>query len=103
MLYLCRSEDVAVGGILRVDPPNHEPLAVYNLDGKFYVTDDTCSHGQASLSEGEIDGDLVECPFHAGCFEIATGLPAGAPCTVPIRSYELVIEDGALYIKAEGG
>ena len=32
MLYLCRSEEVAVGGILRVDPPNHEPLAVYNLE-----------------------------------------------------------------------
>ncbi len=100
MLYLCRTEDVAVGDILRVDPPDHVALAVYNLDGNFFVTDDTCSHSEASLSEGEIDGDLIECPFHAGCFEIATGLPAGAPCTVPIQSYEVVIEDGAIHVKA---
>lgn len=99
MLYLCRTENVAAGEILRVEPPGHVPLAVYNLDEKFYVTDDTCSHGDASLADGEIDGDLVECPFHAGCFEIATGLPAGAPCTIPIRSYKTVIEGGAVYIK----
>lgn len=103
MLFLCRTEDVTAGEILRVDPPDHVPLAVYNLAGKYYVTDDTCSHGEASLSEGEIDGDLVECPFHAGCFEIATGLPAGAPCTVAIRSYDVAIEGGAVYVKAAGG
>jgi nitrite reductase/ring-hydroxylating ferredoxin subunit len=101
MLYLCRTGDVAAGEILRVDPPDHAPLAVYNIAGEFYATDDTCSHGEASLAEGEIDGDMVECPFHAGCFEIATGLPAGAPCTIAIRSYELVIEDGAIYSKGE--
>ena len=103
MLYLCRTEDVAVGEILRVDPPDHLPLAVFNLDGVFHVTDDTCTHGEASLSEGEIDGDLVECPFHAGCFEIATGLPAGAPCTVAIKSYPVVIEDGAIHVKPADG
>jgi len=98
VLLLCRSEDVAAGDILRVDPPGHVPLAVYNLGGTFYVTDDTCSHGEASLSEGEIDGDLIECPFHAGCFEIATGEPAVPPCTIPIRSYAVTVEDGGIYI-----
>ena len=103
MLYLCRTEDVAAGEIFRVDPPDHVPLAVYNLDGKIYVTDDTCTHGEASLSEGEIDGDLIECPYHAGCFEIATGEPACAPCTVPIKSYAVVVEDGAIYVKPSDG
>ncbi len=102
MIYLCRTEDVAPGDIRRVDPPDHAPLAVYNLNGIFYVTDDTCTHGEASLSEGEIDGDLIECPFHAGCFEIATGKPAGAPCTIAIKSYQVVIEDGGVYVK-DGG
>ena len=99
MLFLCRSEDVAAGEILRVDLPDHVPLAVYNLDGTFYVTDDTCSHGEASLAEGEIDGELIECPFHAGCFEIATGLPVVPPCTIPIRSYPVVIRDGAIFVE----
>jgi nitrite reductase/ring-hydroxylating ferredoxin subunit len=102
MLNLCRTEDVAAGEILRVDPPNHVPLAVYNLDGKFFVTDDTCTHGEASLSEGEIDGEWIECPFHAGCFEIATGLPTVPPCAIPIRSYPVTIKDGAIFVEPAG-
>lgn len=98
---LCKTDDVPVDSIKRVDPDGLPPIAVYNVDGVFYATDDTCTHGEASLSEGEIDGDLVECPFHAGCFEIATGQPAGAPCTVPIRAYDVVVEDGTVYAITE--
>ena len=98
---LCKTGDVPVDSIKRVDLDGLPPIAVYNVDGVFYATDDTCTHGEASLSEGEIDGDLVECPFHAGCFEIATGQPAGAPCTVPIRAYDVVVEDGTVYAVIE--
>jgi nitrite reductase/ring-hydroxylating ferredoxin subunit len=100
VIFLCHAEDVAPGDIRRVDVPDLPPLAVYNLDGTFHVTDDTCSHGEASLSDGEIDGGLIECPFHAGCFDIATGEPAGAPCIVPIKVYAVVIENGGIYIES---
>ena len=98
MLLLCRTDDVPVDGVIRVAPADLPPLAVYNLAGTIYVTDDTCTHGQASLAEGEVDGDLIECPFHQGCFEIKTGAPAGPPCTEPIKSYAVVVEDGAVYL-----
>ncbi len=94
---LCRTDDVAEGEILRVEPDGLPPIAVYNVEGTFYATDDTCSHGEASLADGEIDGDRVECPFHGGFFEIATGAPAGAPCTEPIARYDVAVEDGAIY------
>ena len=100
-VLLCRVDELAGGGILRVETDGLPPVALYNLDGAFYATDDTCSHGQASLADGEIDGDLVECPFHGGCFEIKTGLPAGAPCTEPITRYDLVVEDDAVYALVE--
>ena len=100
-VLLCRVDDVYAGEILRVEPDALPPIAVYNLHGAFHATDDTCTHGQAWLSQGFIDGDIIECPFHGGCFEIKTGQPAGPPCTEPIQRYDLVVEDGAVYALVE--
>ena len=86
MKQLCSTRDVPAGGCHRIELTDRPPLAVFNLDGRFYVTDDTCTHGDASLCDGEIDCDdgVVECPYHQGAFEIATGRPAGAPCSIPL-------------------
>ena len=100
-VMLCRADELAEGEILRVEADGLPPVALFNLDGAFFAIDDTCSHGQASLADGEIDGDLVECPFHGGCFEIKTGLPAGAPCTEPIARYDLVVEADVVYALVE--
>ena len=56
-------------------------MCLYNLGGTIYATHDTCTHGQASLADGFIDGDEIECPLHQGLFQIATGKAVGAPCT----------------------
>lgn len=100
-ILLCRADDVPKGEILRVESDGLPPVAVFNLDGAYFAIDDTCSHGQASLADGEIDGGLVECPFHGGCFDIRTGLPAGAPCTEPVARYDLVVEGDAVYALVE--
>ena len=60
------------GEVLKVET-HGLTLAVFNLDGTFYVTDDACTHGPGSLSEGFIDGDNIECNFHQGSFNIRTG------------------------------
>jgi len=73
-------------------------LAVFNLGGEIYVTDDTCTHGFASLSEGIIDGDIVECPWHGGTFDIRSGVPVDGPCTVSLNTYRTVVKDGAVWI-----
>ncbi len=49
-----------------------EPIAVFNLDGEYYAIGDTCSHEEASLSEGDIFGDCVECPLHGAEFDLKT-------------------------------
>lgn len=100
-IHLCRVDDLPRGEILRVESDGLPPVAVFNLGGAYFAIDDTCSHGQASLADGEIDGGLVECPFHGGCFDIRTGLPAGAPCTEPVARYDLVVEDDAVYALVE--
>ena len=68
-LRLCRVDAVEDGEGLKVDIEGRAPLAVFLLDGEFFVTDDTCSHGDASLSEGMVSEDgRIECPWHTGSF-----------------------------------
>jgi biphenyl 2,3-dioxygenase ferredoxin subunit len=94
---LCSVTDVASGEALKVET-HGLTLAVFNLDGEFHVTDDHCTHGPGSLSEGFIDGDCVECNFHQGVFNIRTGAVVQPPCIVPVRTYPATVEDGVVYI-----
>jgi nitrite reductase/ring-hydroxylating ferredoxin subunit len=96
-IALCGVDAVEPGTALRVDTPDRL-FAVFNLDGTFYVTEDTCSHGPGSLSAGFIDGDVVECDFHAGCFHIPTGRPVKPPCTEPVQTFAVTVRDGKVWI-----
>ena len=92
-ILLLRKADLEAGKVRKVDV-NGCALAVYNLDGTFYATQDGCSHATASLSEGEIvDDECIACPVHDGTFHIPTGQPMSFPCEHAIRTYK-VIEEG---------
>jgi nitrite reductase/ring-hydroxylating ferredoxin subunit len=95
---LCKVEDVGVGQAVRIEAGGLA-LAVYNLDGEFYATDDACTHGPGSLSEGFIDGCFVECNFHQGVFDIRTGAVVQPPCVVPVKSYKTIVENGRVYVE----
>jgi nitrite reductase/ring-hydroxylating ferredoxin subunit len=97
---LCSAADVAPGSALKVETGGLT-LAVFNVDGAFYVTDDLCTHGPGSLSEGYIEGDVVECNFHNGQFNIKTGAVVAPPCMVPIKTYKTVVENGRVLIETD--
>jgi nitrite reductase/ring-hydroxylating ferredoxin subunit len=101
LCLLCDASDVQVGTARRI-VVDRLVLAAFNLDGEFYVTDDTCTHGFGSLSEGIIDGDIIECPWHGGTFDIRSGAPVDHPCTVPLKTYRTVVKDGAVWIDLSG-
>ena len=67
-------------------------IAIYNLDGAFYATDDICTHAYASLADGYVEGELIECPLHGGCFDIKTGKAMTAPVTEDLKVYEVKID-----------
>ena len=96
-IRLCSAADVAPGTAVRVET-HGLTLAVFNLDGAFYVTDDHCTHGPGSLSEGFIEGNCVECNFHQGVFNICTGDVVQPPPMVPVRTYPTIVLDGIVYI-----
>jgi nitrite reductase/ring-hydroxylating ferredoxin subunit len=97
-IKLCSAEEVAAGSALRVETGDLV-LAVFNIDGEYYVTDDNCTHGPGSLSEGYIEDDVVECNFHNGQFNIRTGEVVSPPCMVPVKTYPTVVEDGSVFIE----
>jgi nitrite reductase/ring-hydroxylating ferredoxin subunit len=97
---LCSTADVAPGNALKVEAGDLI-LAVFNVEGEFYVTDDTCTHGPGSLSEGYIEDEVVECNFHNGQFNIKTGEVVAPPCMIPIKTYRTVVEDGRVLIETE--
>jgi nitrite reductase/ring-hydroxylating ferredoxin subunit len=97
---LCGTADVAPGSALKVETAGFV-LAVFNLDGEFHVIDDNCTHGPGSLSEGFIEGEVIECPFHNGQFNIKTGAVVSPPCMVPIKTYKTVVENGRVLIETE--
>ena len=88
---LCSTADVTPGNAIKVEAADLT-LAVYNVDGEFFVTDDACTHGPGSLSEGYIDGDVVECNFHNGQFNIKTGEVVAPPCMIPVKTYRVVVD-----------
>ncbi len=96
--FLCHANEVTPGQARRVTPAGYPPIAVYNVGGSFYATNDFCTHGKASLSEGFIDGEIVECPFHGGQFNIRSGAPVMAPCVVPVRTWPLVVQEGRILL-----
>jgi len=105
------AEWVAVGRVADI-PPGHAgrveiddvPVAIFNVDGSFYAVDDTCSHAEASLSEGDLDVDrcVIECPLHGSSFDLRTGDPLSLPAVEPVRVHRVDVEDGILRVALAG-
>ncbi|WP_306396033.1 non-heme iron oxygenase ferredoxin subunit [Telluria beijingensis] len=85
-------------GTLRV-AHGGEAVCLYLLGGDVRATQDKCPHGNASLSEGYIVDEMIECPLHQGLFDIATGEVRSPPCTVNLATYPVKVEDGVIYLE----
>ena len=87
-------------GGTRVDIAGHR-LAVFRIDNDVYVIGDLCSHAEASLSEGELFDDEVECPRHGSEFNVRTGEPGSFPATRPVPTYNVRVEGGDVLVELE--
>lgn len=83
--------DLAEGSAMRVEVDG-VGIAVVNSGGQVYAIDDTCSHAEVSLAEGEIDKCFIECWLHGSRFDLRTGEPAGPPAVEPVPVYAVRID-----------
>ena len=94
-----RIEDVPPGHAARVEI-DEVPVAIFNLDGEFFCLDDTCSHAEASLSDGDLDTSrcAIECPLHGSAFSLRTGDPLSLPAVLPVRVHQVDTTDGVIRV-----
>jgi 3-phenylpropionate/trans-cinnamate dioxygenase ferredoxin component len=90
-LHACPLADVPEQGALRVDVDG-VAVAVVRSEGSLYAIDDTCSHAEVSLSEGDIADGEVECWLHGSRFDLASGRPTCLPATRPIAVYPVKVD-----------
>jgi naphthalene 1,2-dioxygenase ferredoxin component len=74
-------------------------IALYHIEGQFYATSNVCTHAHALLSDGWLDGDVIECPLHGGRFEVKTGKGLGAPITCDLKMFPVRAEGNAIQVK----
>ena len=73
-------------------------LAIYNVTGEVYATQNVCTHAFAILSDGWLDGCTVECPLHGGRFDVTTGRALGDPAEEHLRVYTVRVVDGEIEV-----
>jgi nitrite reductase/ring-hydroxylating ferredoxin subunit len=95
-LEVCRLDEIAPGCSRRFVAA--VPIALFNVDGEILATDDTCTHGQSSLCDGYVDGDVVECAWHMAKFSIRTGKALSLPAVKPLKTYPIRVADGLVFI-----
>ena len=74
-------------------------IALFNVRGTIHAIDDTCTHRGGPLSEGELTGTEVTCPWHGGLFNVTTGAVLGAPATQDVSSYKVRVEDNDVEVE----
>ena len=101
MIYACQLSELPRGGALRLtDLPGGAPVALFHTDeGELFAVDDTCTHADASLADGFVEGCAVECPLHAAIFDLRTGEADGMIATYPVRTHTVVTSDGAVHLR----
>lgn len=99
---VCANADLAPNTPLRVVIGNNAIVIVRGTDGVVHALDDTCTHGQVSLSEGFVEGNELECWAHGATFDLETGAALTLPATKPLRVYPVAINDEDIVILSAG-
>ncbi|KGM13665.1 non-heme iron oxygenase ferredoxin subunit [Cellulomonas bogoriensis] len=101
----CTIHDVAPGAALRVElegPQGPVEVAVVrDSDGTFHAVSDLCSHGQVSLSDGDVDGCTIECWLHGSTFDLRSGQPLALPATRPVPVYPVTVDGERVLVDVE--
>lgn len=79
------------------------PVALLKLNDKFFAIAATCTHAGGPLDEGELQGDVVQCPWHGSRFSMRTGQAVTGPASIAQPRYDVRIRDGQIELKRIGG
>ena len=95
---VCSLDELPAVGAAAADINGRIVSIVRTADGDVHAVDDTCTHANVSLAEGELDGCTLECWLHGSRFDLRTGSPSGPPATTPIAVHTVKIEGDDVYV-----
>jgi 3-phenylpropionate/trans-cinnamate dioxygenase ferredoxin subunit len=102
MLRVCPLVELPPGEARRIEAD--PPIAVFHTeDGQIFAIDDTCTHQDASLADGWLEGCEIECPLHASRFDLRTGAVDAPPARRAVRTHAVTIADGVIHVTMSGG
>jgi nitrite reductase/ring-hydroxylating ferredoxin subunit len=97
-LKLCDIEDIPPGEMKQFDLKEEEILVI-NLNGRLHCLGGRCSHAGAPLAEGDLEGEVLTCPWHYSQFKITDGSVLRGPANASLRVYRTEVKDGQLFVE----
>ncbi len=98
---ICAIEDIKPGKAIRVKIGETAIAIVRTKAGDVKALDDKCSHGEISLSEGFVDNETIECWAHGAKFSLTTGEALTLPAFEPVAVYEVIIDNGDIFLEID--
>jgi 3-phenylpropionate/trans-cinnamate dioxygenase ferredoxin component len=95
---VCTLDDLPEVGAVRADFDGRPVAIARDSAGAVHAFDDTCTHENVSLSEGEVDGTTIECWLHGSRFDMVTGRPTALPATRPVVVHTVRVEGDEVYV-----
>jgi 3-phenylpropionate/trans-cinnamate dioxygenase ferredoxin subunit len=95
---VCSISELAPGEVKRIEDP---PIAVFNVGGTLFAISDICTHAEASLSEGGVEDQTVQCPLHGACFDLRTGEALTPPAVEPVQTFRVITQENDIYVDLE--
>ena len=98
LVKIATTKDVPPGTAKAVEAEGRK-IALFNSGGAYYAIDDTCTHRGGPLSEGEVEGTVVTCPWHGATYDITTGSVLGPPAPRGVTSYTVRIDGNDIKVE----
>ena len=95
---VCSIDDLPTVGAVQAEVAGQRVAIVRDSAGDIHAIDDTCSHANVSLSEGDVEDGEIECWLHGSRFDLRSGKPTGLPAVTPIAVYPVKIDGDDLFV-----
>jgi 3-phenylpropionate/trans-cinnamate dioxygenase ferredoxin subunit len=96
-IKVAETSDIPAGRV-KVVVAGNKRIALCNVDGQFYAIDDLCTHNGTPLDQGELTGNVIECPRHGARFDVRTGKVLALPAVKPLNTYPLRVEGSEIWV-----
>lgn len=99
-IKVCNQDDIPLHEMRCVSLTDRNVVVAHTADG-WYVADEMCTHEDARLCDGNLNGILVKCPLHGSRFDLTTGAVLDDPADEPLKIYPVTIEGRNVFITLE--